>query len=209
MSKSVFDYPFLDIYFCPFYTFSHLLCFAETPIIKKLKQNKHILLYATTTINRMTELIRIPNIENYTQEIINGELMVKVNKLTIMSTTINSITYTVVSGFASVTASSLGITTANIQSNVTINDTNYSVTIIGINAFKSRPTLTSVTIPNSVTSIGNDAFAGCSGLTSLTIPSSVTSLGNYVFANSGLTSITIPNTVTSMGYLLLGVKWLY
>ena len=119
-----------------------------------------------------------------------------------MSTTINSITYTVVSGFASVTASSLGITTANIQSNVTINDANYSVTIIGINAFKSRPTLTSVTIPNSVTSIGNDAFAGCSGLTSLTIPSSVTSLGHSVFANSGLTSITIPNTVTSMGLYL-------
>jgi len=115
-----------------------------------------------------------------------------------MSTTINSITYTVVSGFASVTASSLGITTANIESTVTINDTNYSVTIIGISAFHNRTTLTSVTIPNTVTSINNDAFNG-SGLTSLTIPSSVTSLGYAVFAHSKLTSITIPNTVTSMG----------
>ena len=46
----------------------------------KLKQNKPILLYTTTTTNIMTELIRIPNIENYTQEIINGELILTPKK---------------------------------------------------------------------------------------------------------------------------------
>ena len=45
-----------------------------------MKQNKLILLYATTTTNIMTELIRIPNIENYTQEIINGELILTPKK---------------------------------------------------------------------------------------------------------------------------------
>jgi hypothetical protein len=56
--------------------FIHLFSFK----IEKLKQNKLILLYATTTTNRMTEVIRIPNIENYTQEIINGELILTPKK---------------------------------------------------------------------------------------------------------------------------------
>ncbi len=45
-----------------------------------MKQNKLILLYTTTTTNIMTELIHIPNIENYTQEIINGELILTPKK---------------------------------------------------------------------------------------------------------------------------------
>ena len=117
-----------------------------------------------------------------------------------MSTIINGITYTIVSGFASVTASSAGITTANIESTVLINGTNYTVTTIGVTAFNSRSTLTSVTIPNSVTTINDVAFGSCTGLTSFTIPSSVTNLGNSVFSTcTGLTSITIPDTVTSFG----------
>ena len=40
----------------------------------------------------------------------------------------------------------------------------------------------------SVTSIGDDAFYGCTGLISITIPEGVTSIGNYAFyACSGLT----------------------
>lgn len=45
-----------------------------------MKQNKPILFYTTTATNIMTELIRIPNIENYTQEIINGELILTPKK---------------------------------------------------------------------------------------------------------------------------------
>ena len=68
-----------------------------------------------------------------------------------------------------------------IPSSVTYSGTTYSVTSIGIYAFKDRIGLTRVTIPNSVTSIGGGAFRGCSGLTSVTIPNSVTSIGDYAF----------------------------
>ena len=84
----------------------------------------------------------------------------------------------------------------------------YSVTSIGVSAFKARinnhqvcSSLTSITIPNSVTSIGNAAFCDCYRLTSITLPNSVTSIGGSAFSGcSGLTSITIPNSVTSIGY---------
>ena len=87
-----------------------------------------------------------------------------------------------------------------IPSSITVNDSNYDVTAIGIVAFRNCSGLTSVTIPNSVTSIGNFAFEKCSGLTSVTIPNSVTSIGESAFGGcSGLTSVTIPNSVTSIG----------
>ena len=87
-----------------------------------------------------------------------------------------------------------------IPSTVTYNGTTYSVTSIGVQAFLSCSSLTSITIPNSVTSIGTQAFRSCSGLTSITIPNSVTSIGTQAFRScSGLTSITIPNSVTSIG----------
>ena len=87
-----------------------------------------------------------------------------------------------------------------IPSSVTYGGNNYSVTLIGYEAFGGCSGLTSITIPNSVTSIGDGAFGGCSGLTYITIPNSVTSIGDEVFYGcSGLTSITIPNSVTSIG----------
>jgi len=87
-----------------------------------------------------------------------------------------------------------------IPSFITYNEITYSVTSIGVGAFRNRSSLVSVTIPNSVTSIGNYAFQNCSGLISVTIPNSVTSIGNYAFRNcSGLTSVNIPNSVTSIG----------
>mgnify|MGYP002647629426 CR=1 FL=1 len=75
------------------------------------------------------------------------------------------------------------------------------VTSIGIYAFTSFDSLTSVTIPDSVTSIGNNAFASCNSLKNVTIPNSITRIGNNAFAScDSLTSVTIPDSVTKIGY---------
>ena len=88
-----------------------------------------------------------------------------------------------------------------IPSSVTYNSVSYSVTSIGMEAFRDCTGLTSVTIGNSVTSIGKYAFLGCTDLISITIPNSVTSIGFGAFRScTGLTSVTIPNSVTSIGY---------
>lgn len=87
----------------------------------------------------------------------------------------------------------------NIPTSITVNNVEYSVTSIGVQAFYECYGLTSVTIPSSVTSIGVQAFRSCSGLTSVNIPSSVTSIGHSAFSGCrNLTSITIPNSVTTI-----------
>ena len=63
-----------------------------------------------------------------------------------------------------------------IPSSISVNEVEYSVTIIGDKAFADCSGLTSITIPNSVTSIRDHAFYWCKGLTSVTIPNSVTSI---------------------------------
>ena len=77
-----------------------------------------------------------------------------------------------------------------IPSSVEYNGTTYSVTSIGLGAFRGCSGLASVTIPNSVTSIGYGAFRGCSGLTSVTLPNSLTSIGGDAFWGcNGLTTL--------------------
>lgn len=86
-----------------------------------------------------------------------------------------------------------------IPATITYAGIDYSVTNIGVKAFKDCRELTSVSIPSSVTSIGNHAFDNCGELMSVTIPSSVTSIGNFAFAYTDLSSVTIPSSVTSIG----------
>ena len=93
-----------------------------------------------------------------------------------------------------------GATSIIIPPLVKYNDVTYSVTSIGVSAFKDCYNLTSVNIPNSVTSIGQMAFHSCSKLTELILPNSVTELGDDVFS-IGLTDIyclaTTPPTCVS------------
>ena len=63
-----------------------------------------------------------------------------------------------------------------IPSQVTYQDTTYSVTGIGEYAFDDCSGLTSIIIPNSVTNIREVTFSNCTGLTSITIPNSVKSI---------------------------------
>ena len=93
---------------------------------------------------------------------------------------------------------------------VTYNNVDYSVEIIGSNAFLGCSGLTSVFIPNSVVSIFDGAFAGCTGLTSIRVASGnayldsrdncnaiITKYDNILIA--GCKNSTIPNSVTSIG----------
>ncbi len=75
------------------------------------------------------------------------------------------------------------------------------VTGIGIRAFQSKPSLTSLTIPESVTSIGDWAFSYCHNLASVVIPDGVTSIGNYAFAYcNNRTRVTLGASVVVIGY---------
>ena len=77
-----------------------------------------------------------------------------------------------------------------IPASVTFSGKTYTVTGIGVSAFRACSGLTSVTIPNSVTSIGNEAFYNCTGLTSITCEAmNPPTLGTSVFS---LVNISIP-----------------
>lgn len=114
---------------------------------------------------------------------------------------IGNLKYTVNADGKSVTVSgtSGNPTQLNIESSISSNGRNYTVTEIATWAFNKCNTLTEVTLPNTVDEIGYQAFFNCSNLTNVTIPEGVTKIGQAAFYGcSQLTSITIPSTITDM-----------
>ena len=120
---------------------------------------------------------------------------------------IGNLKYTVNADGESVTVSgtSGNPTQLNIESSISSNGRNYTVTEIATWAFNKCNTLTEVTLPNTVDEIGYQAFFNCSNLTNVTIPEGVTKIGQAAFYGcSQLTSITIPSTITDMDTAFLG-----
>ena len=112
-----------------------------------------------------------------------------------------SLTYTINADGKSVTVSGKkgSPTELKIESSISNNGTNYTVTEIGYQAFFGCNTLTKVTLPHTVDKIGYQAFCKCSNLTNVTIPEGVKKIGQAAFYGcSQLTSITIPSTITNM-----------
>lgn len=92
-----------------------------------------------------------------------------------------------------------------IESSISSNGKNYTVTEIGNWAFKEWNTLTEVTLPNTVEIIGFQAFFNCSNLTKVIIPEGVRKIGQNAFNGcSQLTSITIPSTIENMNTAFSG-----
>ena len=134
-----------------------------------------------------------------TNEIIQGNLKYTVNN------------YTVNDGGESVTVSGTSESTSEkpthltIESSISSNGKNYTVTEIGNWAFKEWNTLTEVTLPHTVEIIGFQAFFNCSNLTNVTIPEDVRKIGQKAFNGcSQLTSITIPSTIENMNTAFSG-----
>ena len=134
-----------------------------------------------------------------TNEIIQGNLKYTVNN------------YTVNDDGESVTVSGTSESTSekptqlNIESSISSNGKNYTVTEIVNWAFKEWNTLTEVTLPNTVEIIGFQAFFNCSNLTKVIIPEGVRKIGQNAFNGcSQLTSITIPSTIENMNTAFSG-----
>lgn len=119
--------------------------------------------------------------------------------------------YTVNADEKSVTVSGTSESTSEkptqltIESSISSNGKNYTVTEIGNWAFKEWNTLTEVTLPNTVEIIGFHAFFNCSNLTKVIIPEGVRKIGQNAFNGcSQLTSITIPSTIENMNTAFSG-----
>ncbi len=89
-----------------------------------------------------------------------------------------------------------------IPSTIIHNDTTYTITTIGYNAFWKCTNITSLTLPNTLNSIIQGAFAGCTGITGeIVIPNSVTHLGADAFRScTSLNSVVFSDALTKIGW---------
>ena len=87
-----------------------------------------------------------------------------------------------------------------IPETVSYNDTEYSVTSIGNDAFAYCSAITQIVISERVVNIGNFAFSYCVALKQVAIPNKMTNIGTGAFFYCfTLTDINIPNDVTNIG----------
>lgn len=89
----------------------------------------------------------------------------------------------------------------SIPQTVIYNDTVYTVTGIGNDAFYLCGNVTDVVMPSTVTYIGEWAFAFCSSLTTVTIPDAVTKIDEFAFGYCDeLTSVVMGDSLKVIGY---------
>ena len=91
------------------------------------------------------------------------------------------------------------LTSVTIPETIKIQEQDYTVTDIGINAFSDCKNLTNIKIPNSVTYIGSNAFFLSTSLETIKIPNSVKYIGSQAFGGcKNLKHITLSNSLTSL-----------
>ena len=175
--------------------FRHLLyvVFLRHSSMKARKSMKKRFVSLLVALSITLTFLPIGAVAAPTNEIIQGNLKYTVNN------------YTVNDGGESVTVSGISESTSEkpthltIESSISSNGKNYTVTEIGNWAFEEWNTLTEVTLPHTVEIIGFQAFFNCSNLTNVTIPEGVRKIGQIAFNGcSQLTSITIPGTIEVM-----------
>lgn len=100
--------------------------------------------------------------------------------------TVDNISYTITTAGSEVEVQGTTLATVVVPDTVDDNGTTYTVTAIGVNAFKNNVAITSVELPSTVTTIKNEAFRGMTSLTtvSFTTVSGVTSIGHRGFLQS-------------------------
>lgn len=90
--------------------------------------------------------------------------------------------------------------TIEIPTSISVEGKKYTVTTIGVEAFRDCERVSKVVIPNSVTTIGSSAFVYCSTLSEIVIPNSIDSIGDGAFQGcSRLKSIELPNSLKNIG----------
>ena len=77
----------------------------------------------------------------------------------------------------------------------------YTVSTIGLVAFRGNDELTSVTLPSSITSIESYAFEYCFNLKKINLPEGLQTIGNNAFSFcSGLTELSFPQSIQDIGF---------
>lgn len=147
-----------------------------------------------STLNIITEkrvTINVPTEGSMAAAIINGGFG-----------PLSSITHLIVTGnINSIDISQMKINLTALTS-IDLSEAKLASNAIPNNAFQSKTSLTSVTLPANLLSIGDYAFDGCSSLNGdIPLPASVTSVGAYAYQNcTSLTSaLTIPSELTTIG----------